>query len=192
MTRGFEKFLMDRERKQESLLEVPDQLKSAIQRLDGIAHTLSETLSGFEPARYCDIFLSHKSIDKVVVLRIKNVLDAAGFQPWIDQERMPAGTTLDRAILDGIKGSCAAVFFITPNFEDNRFLSQEIDYAIQVQRERPDTFAIIPILIDNAADSDVPDLLRRFVIKRAITEIDILLHIFQALPIRLGPPIKDH
>ncbi|MFT5322836.1 MAG: hypothetical protein ACI8P0_000677, partial [Planctomycetaceae bacterium] len=114
----------------------------------------------------------------------------AGYTPWIDQERMPAGTTIDRAILDGVKGSCAAVFFLSSNFTDKRFLAQEIDYAIQVQRDRPDSFVIIPLLLDGAPDSVVPELLKRFVIKSAESEIDILLHILNALPIRLGPPIE--
>ncbi len=150
MSRQYDKYMAERHQKQESLLDVPEQMENAIVRLDDIANTLNDTLSRFEPARLCDIFLSHKSVDKAMVLRVKNVLAAAGYQPWIDEERMPAGTALDRAILDGMKGSCAAVFFLSPRFEDSRFISQEIDYAIQVQRDCPKQFAIIPILVDGA------------------------------------------
>jgi len=200
MSGAYGEYMEERRRKEEALLDVPkqveslqavpDKIESAIERLDDITDTLSETLRRFEPASLCDIFLSHKSIDKELVIRIKNVLDASGFAPWIDEERMTAGTALDRAILDGMKGSCAAVFFITRNFADNRFLAQEVDYAVQVQRDRPSSFVIIPILYGGAPDSVVPDLLRRFVIKTAETEIDVLLHILKALPIRLGPPIE--
>lgn len=190
MSRLYEKHMAELQQKQESLLDVPEQMEDTIHRLDGIAKTLSDTLSRFEPARLCDIFLSHKSVNKAMVIRVKNILAAAGYQPWVDEERMPAGTALDRAILDGMKGSCAAVFFLSPEFEDSRFLSQEIDYAIQVQRERLNRFAIIPILVDGAPESIVPDLLRRFVVKRADSEMDLVLHILQALPIRLGPAIE--
>jgi len=190
MSRLYEEHMAERQQKQEALLDVPEQMQNAFVRLDEIADSLSETLSRFEPVRLCDIFLSHKSADKAMVLRVKNVLSAAGYKPWIDEEQMPAGTSIDRGILAGMNGSCAAVFFLSPQFEDSQFISQEIDYAIKAHRDRPKQFAIIPILVGDAADSIVPDLLQRFVIKRADSEMDVLFHILQALPIRLGPPIE--
>jgi hypothetical protein len=102
---------------------------------------------------------------------------------------MPAGTTLDRAILEGMKQSCAAVFFLTPNFEDSRFLSQEIDYAIMVHQERPNSFSIVHILLDHTDEANVPELLRRFVVKRVNSDIEALIEIIRGLPIKPGPPV---
>ena len=47
---------------------------------------------------------------------------------------MPAGSALDRAILEGMEESCGVVFFITPSFVDEGYLESEINYAV---REKP-------------------------------------------------------
>jgi hypothetical protein len=44
------------------------------------------------------------------------MLQELGFDSWLDEEAMSAGTELERGILRGFKDSCAALFFITPNF----------------------------------------------------------------------------
>jgi hypothetical protein len=49
---------------------------------------------------------------------------------------MPAGTSPDRALLQGMKDSCGVVFFVTPSFKDEGFLESEINYAMQQKREK--------------------------------------------------------
>jgi len=60
------------------------------------------------------IFLSHSSADKVRIRDYYNTLKQLGYNPWLDEDAMSAGTPLERALLDGMKTSMAAVFFITP------------------------------------------------------------------------------
>ena len=38
------------------------------------------------------IFLSHKSSDKNLVLDFKETLDLLGYETWLDEDAMPAGT----------------------------------------------------------------------------------------------------
>jgi hypothetical protein len=64
------------------------------------------------------IFLSHKGVDKALVIDFKDTLAQLGFDPWIDDDAMPAGTTLERGILQGMQDSCGVVFFITTSFKD--------------------------------------------------------------------------
>jgi hypothetical protein len=68
------------------------------------------------------IFLSHKGSDKIPVRRFKDTLKLLGFDPWLDEDAMPAGTNLQRGVLDGFEKSCAAVFFITPAFKASNTL----------------------------------------------------------------------
>ncbi len=82
------------------------------------------------------IFLSHKGVDKPEVREYKVILEVLGFEPWLDEDDMPPGTKLGRGLLKGFQESCAAVFFITPNFTDEKFLATEIDYAIDEERNR--------------------------------------------------------
>ena len=181
---------IERQRKQEALLDAPEMLLDVVEKLDYISESLSHTLERFEPADITKIFLSHKSIDKPTVSRYKTALKICGFQPWIDEDEMPAGAHLDAAIINGMRDSCAAVFFITPNFTDERFLKQEIEYAINEERERSGKFVIIPLLLDGASQNQVPALLSRFVAKTVGDDLDGLLAIIKSLPIKPGPPVS--
>jgi hypothetical protein len=91
------------------------------------------------------IFLSHKSVDKPLVREYHRILQLLGFEPWLDEDTMFAGAELERALLQGFKDSCAAVFFVTPNFSDENFLATEVNYAIAEKRNKGDRFAIITL-----------------------------------------------
>jgi hypothetical protein len=133
------------------------------------------------------IFLSHKGDDKALVRRFFTALTTIGFRPWLDEEAMIAGTELERGILHGFENSCAAVFFITPEFGDEGFLATEVNYAIAQKRSKRDRFAIIVIRFANDAGTkgEVPKLLgQQFVWKEPSTELEALTEIVRALPIK--------
>lgn len=134
------------------------------------------------------IFLSHKSPDKTMVRGYKALLDTLGFDAWLDEESMPAGAQLDRSLLQGMQDSCAAVFFITPNFADESYLETEINYAIQQRRERPTKFVIITLVFtENGIKPRVPGLLAPFVWKEPNSQVEAFREIIRSLPIRVGP-----
>jgi hypothetical protein len=110
------------------------------------------------------IFLSHKGADKPSVRRYFTALKEVGFDPWLDEVSMAAGAELHRSILQGFKDSCAAVFFITPNFRDETYLRTEVDYAVQQKNEKQDRFAIVTLVFRDADGNKgvVPELLNRF------------------------------
>jgi hypothetical protein len=130
------------------------------------------------------IFLSHKGADKPLVREYKQTLQLLGFDPWLDEDAMHAGVELERGILKGFKDSCAAVFFITPSFKDEKFLASEVNYAISEKRSKGDRFAIITIVF--GAGGVVPDLLRTYVWKEPKGDLEALREIVRALPVRVG------
>ncbi|ACN15017.1 hypothetical protein HRM2_19160 [Desulforapulum autotrophicum HRM2] len=134
------------------------------------------------------VFLSHKGVDKDMVINFKKTLDLLGYSPWLDEDAMPAGTPLERGILQGMKSSCGAVFFITPSFKDEGYLETEINYAIQEWREKKDKFSLITLqFIDVNGDAGViPDLLKPYVWKTPKTELEALCEIIRALPVLPG------
>ena len=67
------------------------------------------------------IFLSHSGSDKNMVIDFKETLEVLGYEPWLDEDAMPAGVPVERAILQGMKDSFAAVFFITSSFKDEGY-----------------------------------------------------------------------
>ena len=130
------------------------------------------------------IFLSHKSIDKPIVMRYYSALKTLGFEPWLDEPDMPAGTNLERGIFDGFEKSCAAVFFITENFKDEKYLASEVDYAIMQKRKKEKKFAIITLRYPNALP--VPGLLTPYIFKDVENDLDGFHQLVRALPIELG------
>lgn len=131
------------------------------------------------------IFLSHKSENKRLVKKYHRVLKELGFDPWLDDPDMPAGTELNRGILAGVNESCAVVFFITEDFVDERILSDEIDYAKSRKMKQGNKFAIITLKFPG--DAEVPELLEKYVYKHIDNDLDGLYEIVRALPIELGP-----
>ncbi|WP_103664462.1 toll/interleukin-1 receptor domain-containing protein [Gracilimonas amylolytica] len=131
------------------------------------------------------VFLSHKSVDKPLVKRFYNALKVSGFDPWLDEPNMAAGTNLERELLKGFEESCAAVFFITENFKDEKYLATEVDYAIIQKRKKEKKFAIITLRYSNAAP--VPGLLDPYIYKNIENDLEGFYELVRALPIELGP-----
>jgi len=120
-----------------------------------------EHVMGLRPMK---IFLSHKGADKPRIRNYHDTLKLLGFDSWLDEDAMTAGTNLQRGILQGMADSCAAVFFVTPNYVDDNFLATEIDYAIEEKRKKGDLFAIITLVLESEKRKGaVPELLRRYV-----------------------------
>jgi hypothetical protein len=131
------------------------------------------------------IFLSHKSVDKPLVHRYYNCLKRLGFDPWLDESNMPVGANLERGILHGFEESCAAVFFITESFIDEKYLATEVDYAIMQKRRKGRKFAIITLRYSDAAS--VPGLLLPYIYKDVTNDLDGFQALIAALPVELGP-----
>ncbi len=133
------------------------------------------------------VFLSHRGADKLLVRDFADTLRLLGFEPWLDEAQMAAGATLHRALLQGFKESCAAVFFVTPAFEDERYLAKEVDYAVHEALERPDRFKIITLVFQvNGQKGTVPELLRSYVWKEPASQLEALREIIRALPASVG------
>ncbi len=134
------------------------------------------------------VFLSHKGADKSLVRRYKKILDTLGFDVWLDEDSMPAGTALHRGILQGFKDSCAAIFFITPNYRDEGFLETEVNYAITEKMQKGNKFSIITLVFQDATGKtgEVPELLKTYVWKQPSSDLEALQEIIKALPVKLG------
>ncbi len=142
-------------------------------------------LSRIPGAKETKIFLSHKSVDKPLVYRYYNALKTLGFDPWLDEQAMPAGANLEREVLRGFEESCAAVFFITASFKDEKYLAAEVDYAVMQKRRKEQKFAIVTLRYTNAAA--VPGLLTPYIYKDVSNDLEGFDELLKALPIELGP-----
>ncbi len=130
------------------------------------------------------IFLSHKSVDKPIVYRYYEALKGVGFDPWLDEPNMAAGANLEREVLRGFDESCAAVFFITENFKDEKYLAAEVDYAVMQKRKKDKKFAIITLRYTDAAP--VPGLLTPYIYKNVSNDLEGFRELVRALPLEPG------
>lgn len=132
------------------------------------------------------IFLSHKSANKPYIREFFKTLLQLGLEPWIDEEDMHAGAKLERALLKGMQDSCAAIFFITPEYKDEMYLETEVDYAIRQKRTRGEEFSIITLQMksEEGVAGTVPELLKDYVWKTIEYGEDLkaLREILKALP----------
>lgn len=137
------------------------------------------------------VFLSHKGIDKELVIDFKKTLEILGYDPWLDDDAMPAGASVERELLQGMQDSCGVIFFITPSFKDEGFLKTEVDYAIREKRKKGDKFAIITLqFVDPDGNvGEIPELLETYVWKKPNTPLEALREIVRALPV--GPISVD-
>ena len=129
------------------------------------------------------IFLSHKSQDKPMVKRYYQALVDLGLSPWLDEPDMPAGTNLERGILQGFEESCAAVFFITENFKDENYLATEVDYAVMQKRKKGKKFTIITLRYAG----NVPELLKPYTWATVSNDLEGFHELLRALPVQAGP-----
>jgi hypothetical protein len=136
------------------------------------------------------IFLSHKGANKPLVSRFYDVLKELGFDPWLDREDIVAGDTVHRELLSGMKASCAAVLFITPEFRDEKYLAHEVNLAMNELTSRAGRFRIISLALeDDSGDrGNVPPILHTLAYKEPKSELEALRDILRALPIAVGKP----
>lgn len=133
------------------------------------------------------IFLSHKGVDKPRVREYKTALEIVGFQTWLDDDAMAAGVVLERELSKGFEDSCAAVFFVTKNFQDKEYLSTEIDYAMREKRKKENNFSIITLLLQDSCEEKViiPDLLKTYTWKSPKSDMEGFCEIIKALPLKI-------
>ncbi len=134
------------------------------------------------------VFLSHKGVNKDLVIDFKETLELLGYEPWLDEDAMPAGTRLERGLMQGMKDSCGVVFFITPEFKDEGYLATEIDYAMKEKRRKEGRFAIITLQFvgNDGKVSPIPELLQPYIWKKPKTDLEALREIIRALPVAPG------
>ncbi|WP_179879221.1 toll/interleukin-1 receptor domain-containing protein [Bacillus wiedmannii] len=149
--------------------------------------TYQMTKNQVEQAFPKKIFLSHKGSNKDLVKKFYEILTELGFDPWLDEEDMHA-VAPNRGILKGFQESCACIFFITPEFKDEKFLTFEIDCAQRQNMDRGERFRIITLQFTNekGVKGVVPDLLQISLWKVPKNDMEALKYIIRGLPIKVG------
>ena len=98
-------------------------------------------------------FLSYSRINKDFAIKLAKELKSEGFDIWLDQLDIPAGSRWDREVEKALRESEIFMIILTPASVDSENVLDEIGYAID------NTKRFLPVLLEKC---DVPLRLRRF------------------------------
>lgn len=102
------------------------------------------------PAKKLLVFLSYASEDKNKVQRLCKRLKKAGFDPWLDKERLLPGQDWNLEIEKAQRSSDAILLcFSKRSVKKEGYVHREYKRAIKFQEEKPEgTIFIIPVRLD--------------------------------------------
>src|SRR5437868_3698088 len=98
-----------------------------------------------------DAFISYSRQDQEFVRRLVALLDARGKACWVDWNDIPPTAAFMREILEGIEGSDAFVFVISPESARSAVCREEVAHAEQNQKR------IIPLLRRGPDGAPLPE-----------------------------------
>jgi hypothetical protein len=120
--------------------------------IDGLGVFQPDPLLGFrfEPSTLPQVFLAYGKEDQEAVSRLYDVLEAAGFAPWMDIRKLLPGQNWPRAIESAIETSDFFVACFSGNSVSRKGGFQaEIRYALDCARQVPlDEMFLIPVRLD--------------------------------------------
>lgn len=104
------------------------------------------------------VFISHASRDKIVALRLAEVLRANNIDSWIDVKDLAAGDDWLKAIKRAIRSSDVFIALLSSSYISSRIAMQELSFAMERQLSEVSN-RVIPVLIE---DCDIPVFLREY------------------------------
>jgi hypothetical protein len=107
------------------------------------------------------VFLSYSREDRDVVLRIGDRLKAARIQVWLDRE-LVGGSTWIEEIERYLSAVDFVVFLISPGSVRSTWARQELQVALHRQVSREGGAVIVPVILEDTDNADVPPLLRQY------------------------------
>jgi hypothetical protein len=107
------------------------------------------------------VFISYAREDVHAALELYQSLNAAGFDAWIDQERLEVGQLWEREISKVLKSSDFVILCLSRHLIHKRgFVQHELKMALDAYQQLPEGQAfLLPVRFD---DCVVPDELSRF------------------------------
>ena|SRR6267154_2035209 len=102
------------------------------------------------------VFLSYSSKDRDFVNRLAMDIRARGFEVWYDQWELDVGDSLLSRIQEGIKQSSWLVVVLSPNANESRWVTEELNAGLAGQLAKDQVY-ILPVLYK---DCELPVFLR--------------------------------
>jgi DNA-binding response OmpR family regulator len=107
------------------------------------------------------VFLSYASEDRNAANTIASKLSRAGFDPWLDKEKLYPGHDWRQEILTAMKSTDVVVICLSrQSISKTGFVQKEIRYALEIADERPPGMLfLIPLRLEPC---EIPEQLKRW------------------------------
>jgi len=75
------------------------------------------------------IFLSYSRKDYDFAMQLKEDLENAGFDVWVDQNKIVGGEVWRKSIADALKNSHTVVWVVSPDSVNSKYVNKELSFA---------------------------------------------------------------
>jgi WD40 repeat protein len=101
-----------------------------------------------------DVFVSYSRRDGEFVRRLVDALGERGKEAWVDVEGIRDAEVFPERLRSAIEESDGFLFVISPDAVASEYCEQEVEHALELNKR------IVPLLLRQVADSDVPEGIR--------------------------------
>ena len=99
------------------------------------------------------VFLSHSGQDRWIAEKLKEMLEDAGIEVWLDAFDLPGGRNVKERIKEGMRASTECLILMSPASRDSDWVKHEGGLA--------DAYGLpIAVVVLHVGEDDVPDPLR--------------------------------
>lgn len=106
-----------------------------------------------------DVFITHASKDKDVVLHLIADLKSFGIRYWVDYEQIKPGDRITEKIEDGLQKSKHVLVCLSRNLGRSNWCRAEYSPILHRSYNRIGSKKVIPLRLDDSSDDEVPLLL---------------------------------
>lgn len=97
-----------------------------------------------------DVFLSHSSIDKPWVIKLKDDLIRYGVSVWLDKDEIRPGDLFGKALEQALDISKAVALIVSPEAINSGWVEEEYYRALSLAKDKRTSAQIIPVILRDA------------------------------------------
>lgn len=104
-----------------------------------------------------DVFLSHNSVDKPWVIKLKDDLQCYGVSVWLDKDEIRPGDLFAEALEEGLENSRAMALIVSPEAMASGWVKEEYYRALSLAQNKHSSLQLIPVIL---RDAELPGFLK--------------------------------
>jgi hypothetical protein len=97
-----------------------------------------------------DVFLSHNSVDKPWVKKLKDALQQRRLRVWLDRDEIRPGDRFVGALEKGLDESRTVALIVSPEAMQSGWVQEEYSHALSLAQAKTNPLQLIPIILKNA------------------------------------------